>query len=79
MPSRVEGMIGKPRKEPTMMYDPSKPPPPFGLFVLGRHGAKFKVRIGKLTKIVDRETVLRWAAERRAVGGHVQLSPYIQN
>ena len=50
-----------------MTYDPSKPPPPFGLVVLGRHGAKFKVRIGALTKIVDRETVLRWAAERRVV------------
>ena len=60
-----------------MMYDPSKPPPPFGLFVLGRHGAKFKVRIGALTKIVDRETVLRWADERRAAGGPVQLYPYI--
>ena len=61
------------------MYNPSKPPAPFGLFVLGRHGAKFKVRIGALTKIVDRETVLRWAAERRAAGGTVRLSPYIQN
>ena len=71
-------MNGKTRKE-KVMYDPSKPPAPFGLVVLGRHGAKFKVRIGKLTKIVDRETVLRWAADRRAVGGHVQLSPYIQN
>ena len=28
------------------------------LIVLGKHGAKFKVRIGALTKIVDRETVL---------------------
>ena len=51
----------------------TKPPPPFGLFVLGRHGNKYKVRIGKLTKIVDRETVLRWAAERRAIGGPVNL------
>ena len=51
-----------------MLYDPSTPPPPFGLIVLGRHGSKFKVRIGKLTKIVDRDTVLRWAAERRAAG-----------
>jgi hypothetical protein len=62
----------------TATWDPSKPPPPFGLTVLGRHGSKFKVRIGKLTKIVDREKILQWAAERRAVGGPVQLMPYIQ-
>ena len=61
----------------TRMYDPSTPPPPYGLIVLGKHGSKFKVRIGKLTKIVDHETVLRWAAERRARGGHVQLYPYL--
>jgi hypothetical protein len=60
-----------------MTWDPSKPPPPFGLFVLGRHGARFKVRYGALTKIVDRERVLQWAAERRAVGGPVRLAPYI--
>ena len=60
-----------------MTYDPSKPPPPFGLFVIGKHGAKFKVRIGSLTKIVDREKVLQWAAERKAAGGPVQLSPYL--
>ena len=60
-----------------MMYDPSKPPAPFGLIVIGKHGAKFKVRIGALTKIVDRETVLKWAAERKTAGGTVQLWPYI--
>jgi hypothetical protein len=59
------------------MYDASTPPPPYGLTVLGKHGAKFKVRIGNLTKIVDRETVLQWAAERRARGGPVQLWPYL--
>jgi hypothetical protein len=62
-----------------MFWNPSTPPPPFGLTVLGRHGAKFKVRIGKLTKIADKDTVLRWAAERRASGGQVTLWPYIQD
>jgi hypothetical protein len=65
------------QEKPDMMYDLSIPPPPFGLVVLGRHGTKFKVRIGKLTKIVDREKVLQWAAERRAAGGQVQTSPYL--
>ncbi len=60
------------------MYDLATPPPPFGLFVLGRHGTKLKVRIGKLTKIVDASTVLKWAAERRAAGGPVQLNGYIR-
>jgi hypothetical protein len=60
-----------------MTYDPSKPPPPFGMFVIGKHGAKFKVRIGSLTKIVDREKVLQWAAERKAAGGPVQLWPHL--
>ena len=61
-----------------MMWEASTPPPPFGLFVVGRHGVKFKVHIGKLTKIADRETVIRWAKERRAVGGAVQLGGYIR-
>jgi hypothetical protein len=59
------------------MWNPSSPPPPFGLIVLGKHGARFKVRYGALTKIVDREKVLQWAAERRVAGGPVQLWPYI--
>jgi hypothetical protein len=60
----------------TAMWN-DQPSPPFGLSVIGRHGSKFKVRYGKLTKIVDRETVLRWAAERRAAGGIVRLYPFI--
>jgi hypothetical protein len=61
-----------------MIWNASTPPAPFGLTVLGYHGTKFKVRIGKLTKIVDRDKVLQWASERRAVGGPVQLWPFIQ-
>jgi hypothetical protein len=45
---------------------------------MGRHGQKFRVRIGKLTKIVDRDTVLRWAEERRMAGGTVQLNGYVR-
>ncbi len=54
------------------MWNASTPPAPFGLIVLGRHGDKFKVRIGSLTKIVDRAQVLQWADERRVTGGYVQ-------
>jgi hypothetical protein len=54
------------------------PPPPSPLIVIGRHGAKFKVKIFGLTKIWTADQILAAAAERRKAGAMVQLNGFIR-
>jgi hypothetical protein len=62
----------------TSFYDAHIPPPPQPMTVLGRHGAKFKVRIFGQTRIMDTETILKFAASRRQAGADVSLNGFIE-
>ena len=53
-------------------------PPPSPMTVVGRHGAKFKVRIFGRDRIMDADTVLKWVADRRKAGAAVDLNGFIR-
>jgi hypothetical protein len=53
-------------------------PPPSPMVVFARHGAKFKVRIFGRDRIMDADTVLKWAADRRKAGAAVELNGFIR-
>jgi hypothetical protein len=55
-----------------------KPPPPSPMVVVGRHGAKFKVRIFDCVRIMGQNDILYWAADRRKAGAMVSLNGFIR-